>query len=94
MSALWAAASVLQSSRGRSSFVYDLTTDHGHRHAYLAMPLDRHVAEILGQDNEVGRIADLEASLKPFFKGRNGAVNGVHADGRGQVHALAGSVLM
>src|SRR6266511_3848115 len=39
----------------------------------------------------LGRLAQLEAALEAFFKRREGAVDGVHPDGHGEVHALVWS---
>jgi hypothetical protein len=33
----------------------------------VAEALDRHLAEVVGEDDEVGRLADLKAALKPFL---------------------------
>jgi hypothetical protein len=75
-----------------SPFINDhLSADHRHDHAHVMESLDRHAAEILGEQDEVGRLADVEAALKAFLTRGKGAVNGVHAEGRGQVHALVGA---
>jgi hypothetical protein len=73
-------------------FINDhLPADHRHHHAHLAQALDRHPAEVLGEDDEISRLTHLEAPLQPFLKRRKGPVNGVHPDGRGQVDALVGA---
>jgi hypothetical protein len=40
--------------------------------------------------DEVGHLADFQAAFEPFLKRRKGTIDGMHADGRGQVHALVG----
>ena len=53
--------------------------------------LDRHSTEILGEHDEVGRLADFKATVKPSLKRPEGAIDGVHADGRAQVHTFVGA---
>jgi hypothetical protein len=43
------------------------------------------------KQNEVGHLADFEAAFEPFLKRRKGTIEGVHADGCGQVHVLVGT---
>jgi hypothetical protein len=40
--------------------------------------------------DEVGHLADFQAAFEPFLKRRKGTIDGMHADGCGQVHALVG----
>jgi hypothetical protein len=70
----------------------DLTVDHRHRHAYMTNVLDRHLAEFFVRHEKIGRLADFEAALEPFLKRRKGALDGVQADGRGEVHGLVGAI--
>jgi hypothetical protein len=51
-----------------SGLVDDLTIDHRHHHAYRAELLDRQPAEVLSEDDEVGRLADLEAAFEAFLR--------------------------
>ena len=57
----------------------------------MANVLDRHLAEIFGQHEKIGRLSDFEAALEPFLKRREGPVDGVYANRRGQVDALVGA---
>ncbi len=57
----------------------------------MAELLNRDSAEVLSEDDEVGRLANFQAALEAFLNGRKGAVDGVHADRCGQVDALVGA---
>jgi hypothetical protein len=57
----------------------------------MAELLNRDSAEVLSEDDDVGRLANFQAALEAFLKGRKGAVDGVHADRCGQVDALVGA---
>jgi len=88
--ALESAASSLQSSCEQSALVDDLTAEYCHHHAHVTEALDRHPADVVGEEDEGGGLANLEAAFKPLLVRRERAVDGVHADGRGQIHALIG----
>jgi hypothetical protein len=49
-----------------SGLVDHLTSVHRHRHAQVMQALDRHPAEVLSEDDEVGRLTKLEARFEGF----------------------------
>jgi hypothetical protein len=55
-----------------SSLVDDFAADHCHHHNQVAQAFDTHPAEVVGEDDDVDRHADLKATLESFIQRREG----------------------